>query len=97
MYEITEIQDVSRPRCKRYVTHIIVSSADKDDVKAAIAKATEEVRKSVGTAHVVKLYVHANEKLLCQSMWVDNEFADAPLPKPLEYNDWQDDIGIVWL
>lgn len=96
MYEITEIQDISRPRCKRYVAHVNVLSTVKEDIKAAISKATEEVKTSMKLAHVVRLYIHANEKLICQSMWVDKAFTDAPLPKPLNYNDSIDDIGIVW-
>lgn len=98
MYEIMEIQDVSRPLCKRYVAHITVSSAVKENTKTAIKKATEEIKNTVNAAHVVKLYVHdISGKLLCKSMWVDKEFTLAPLPKQLACNDWQDNIGIVWL
>ena len=97
MYEITEIQDISRPRCNRYVAHVNVPSTVKDEVKSAISKATEEVKTSMKRAHVIRLYIHASEKLICQSMWVDKAFTDAPLPIPLNYNDFIGDIGIVWV
>lgn len=96
MYEITDIQDISRPRCKRFVAHVNIGSDDKDKIKTAISKATQEIKNNHNPAHVVRLYVHANGKLICQSMWVDNTFTDAPLPKPLNYNDSVGDIGIVW-
>jgi hypothetical protein len=96
MYKIIEIQDVSRPRCKRFVAHVIVASSDKNEIKTVISQATEDVKASVKLAHVVRLYIHANEKLICQSMWVDKTFTGAQLPKPLNYNDWNGDIGIVW-
>lgn len=96
MYNIVSVEDVSRPLCKRFVAHVNVDSSIKDEVKTAILQATEEVKSSVKLAHVVRLYVRTNEKLICQSMWVDKTFTDAPLPKPLNYNDSIGDIGIVW-
>ena len=109
MYEILRVEDVSRPRCKRFVGHINVNATDKDAIKTVIAEATDNIRHSKDydseatkikfgdlPAHVVKLYVYSESKLLCQSMWVDKEFKDAPLPLPLKYNDSTGDIGIVW-
>lgn len=109
MYEIIRVEDVSRPRCKRFVGHIKVETADKDAVKAAITEATDKIKHSSEydseatkirfegiPAHVVRLYIYSGSKLLCQSMWVDKNFKDAPLPLPLKYNDSIGDIGIVW-
>lgn len=96
MYSITETQDVSRPRCKRYMAHIGIDSDGKDEVKTDILKATEEIKAIHNPCHAVRLYVHIGEKLICQSMRVDKTFTDAPLPKPLKYNDSVGDVGIVW-
>lgn len=107
MYKITSVQDASRPRCKRFVAHIDVDTEDRDLIKTAILSATAKIRSSdeysseltkqrlSGPAHVVRLYVHLDGKLICQSMWMDKT-ADVPLPKPLNYNDFNDDIGIAW-
>ena len=109
MYKIESVQDVSRPRCKRFVAHIIVDYDDKEKVKTAIAEATKAIketddysnettkRKFDCPAHVVRLYVHFGKRLICQSMWIDNTLKNVPLPIPLKYNDTIDDIGIVWL
>lgn len=98
MYKITSIQDVSRPRCKRYVAHVDIASGieTKDEIKTIITQATDEIRNVHKPTHVVRLYVHFDSKLICQSMWADKTFTDAPLPKPLNYNDSIGDIGIVW-
>ena len=109
MYEILRVEDVSRPRCKRFVGHIKVDTDGRDDIKAAILDATVKLKQSSEydseatkirfegiPAHVVRLYVYSDSKLLCQSMWVDKNFKDAPLPKPLNYNDSISGIGIVW-
>jgi hypothetical protein len=96
MYKILSIQDASRPRCRRFVAHVETDTNDKDKVKAIIYEATNEIQKAKDPAHVVRLYVHYEEKLICQSMWVNKLFLDAPLPKPLNYNDSIGDIGIVW-
>ncbi len=109
MYEIIKVEDVSRPRCKRFVGHIKVNVTDKDSIKTAILEATVNIKHSKEydseatkikfegiPAHVVRLYVYSDSKLLCQSMWVDKAFKDAPLPLPLKYNDSIGDIGIVW-
>ncbi|WP_024834158.1 hypothetical protein [Ruminiclostridium josui] len=108
MYEIIRVNDVSRPLCKRFVGHINVDSTDKELAKAAILSATQKIKNSRiyssestkkrfnCPAHVVRLYVYVDGRPFCQSMWVDKTFADAPLPKPLNYNDWIGDIGIVW-
>ncbi len=90
------IQDVSRPGCKRYIAHINVDSADRDSIKAVISEATQNIRNK-HSANVVWLYVHANKKLVCRTMWVDKTLEGVPLPKPLDFNDSADDIGIVWL
>lgn len=97
MYEIMDVQDISRPRCKRFVAHINVCTDDKDVIKTAILEATKEIRTTRKPTHVVRLYVHANGKLVCQSMWVDKTLQDVPLPKPLDYNDYVGDIGIVFI
>jgi hypothetical protein len=109
MYEIIRVEDVSRPRCKRFVGHVKVNVSGKDDIKAAIADATDKIKHSGeycnestiirfadSPAHVVRLYVYSDSKLLCQSMWVDKACKGAPLPLPLKYNDSITDIGIVW-
>lgn len=95
MYEILSIQDVSRPRCKRYVAHIKVDAENKNEIKSAILEATEEIRNMKKPCHVVRLYVHVPNRPTCQSMWVDKT-VDAPLPIPLNYNDSIYDVGIVW-
>lgn len=109
MYEITEIQDISRPRCKRFVAHINIQTKDKNTLKRIIREATQNIKYtkecSLRTkekfgdtpAHVVRLYIHGTSGLIAQSMWVDNTLEDVPLPKPLNYNDYDGDIGIVWL
>lgn len=97
MYKITEIQDVSRPRCNRYVVHIEVEKRKATKVKRAIEGATEEVRKLKDPAHVVWLYVWYKRGLLCRTMWVDRTLEDVPRPKPLGFNDSQGNIGIMWL
>lgn len=109
MHEIIRVEDVSRPRCKRFVGYIKVDTDGRDNVKAAIADATEKLRHSSEydseatklkfdgiPAHVVRLYVYSDSKLLCQSTWAEKDFKDAPLPLPLKYNDSVGDIGIVW-
>jgi len=96
MYKVREIQDVSRPICKRYIGHIEVDKKNKTNVKRAIVGATSEIRKAKDPCHVAWLYVWHEEKLLCRTAWVDKEFTDAPLPLPLDYNDHEGDIGIVW-
>lgn len=109
MYEIIRVEDVSRPRCKRFVGHVKVDVADKNDVKAAIVETTDKIKHSGeycnestkikfadSPAHVVRLYVYSNSKLICQSMWVDKTCKGVPLPLPLKYNDSIGDIGIVW-
>jgi hypothetical protein len=109
MYEIIRVEDVSRPRCKRFVGHIKVNVTGKDTIKTAILEATVNIRHSSKynsestkirfegiPAHVVRLYVYSESKLICQSMWVGKDFKDAPLPMPLKYNDSIGDIGIVW-
>ena len=97
MYQIKEIQDVSRPQVKRYVAHVAVETNGRRKVKRAIIEATEQIRRDKPTAHVVWLYVSLNGKLLCRTMWTDPDKTDAPMPKPLEFNDHKDDIGIVWV
>lgn len=52
-----EIQDVSRPRCKRYIGHIEVDKKNKTAIKRMIKNATNEVRHEKAPAHVVWLYV----------------------------------------
>jgi hypothetical protein len=101
-YEITEVQDVSRPSAKRFVAHITVSAVSKPEILEIIKEVTQQIRndndkyclpntvKKFGNspAHVVRLYVHAeNGNLIVQSMWVDYEAKDVILPKPLTYND----------
>ena len=110
MYEIMEVQDISRPRCKRFVAHIKAHMADVDSIKAVISDATEKLkladqysneatkqRFGNAPAHVIRLYVYYSGKLVCQSMWADNTLKDVPLPKPLDYNDYVDDIGIMFI
>lgn len=109
MYEILSVQDVSRPCCKRFVAHINTDIADKNGLKSLISDVTERLKftddyssevtkqKFKTHAHVVRLYIHINSRLKCQSMWVDKTLVDVPLPKPLEYNDFVNDIGIMWL
>jgi hypothetical protein len=97
MYKTTEIQDVSRPICKRYVAHVEVDKKNKTAVKRMIEDATDEVRKSNNPVHVVWLYVWRKGKLMCRTMWVDKTFTEAPLPKPLKFNDHIGEIGIVWM
>jgi hypothetical protein len=92
----TGIQDVSRPGCRRFIAHINVDSTDRDSVKAAISATTQNIQDK-HSAHVVWLYVHANKKLVCRTMWVDKTLEGVPLPKPLDFNDSAGDIGIVWL
>ena len=96
MYQIKEVRDVSRPICKRYIGHIEVDEKNKTNVKRAIVGATNEIRKEKIPCHVVWLYVWHKDKLLCRTAWVDSTFTDAPLPKPLDYNDHEGEIGIVW-
>lgn len=109
MYDILRVEDVSRPRCKRFVGHVKTDVTSKDDIRTAIVEATNKIKHSDEysnestkirfegiPAHVVRLYVYSDSKLLCQSMWVDETFKDAPLPLPLKYNDSVGDIGIVW-
>jgi len=98
MYEITDIQDVSRPRCKRYVAHVnIPPNLSKSEIKTIILQATQEIRNKYDVIHVVRLYIHKENSLMAQSMWMDKTLTDVPLPKALNYNDSIDDIGIVWL
>lgn len=97
MYEIKEVQNLSRPICKRYLAHVEVEKKNKTAVKRDIVGATSEVRKDKVPAHVVWLYVWHEGKLLCRTAWVDKTFTQAPLPKPLDYNDHEGDIGIVWM
>lgn len=97
MYKIREIQDVSRPICKRYVAHVDVDVAGKTSVKRMIETWTERVKKQCSPAHVVWLYVYHDKKLLCRTAWVDKDFTEAPLPLSLDYNDHEGDIGIVWM
>lgn len=97
MYQIQEIQDVSRPQVKRYVAHVAVETKGKRKVKRAILEATEQIRRDKSPAHVVWLYVSLKDKLLCRTMWSDPGKADAPMPKPLDFNDSKGDIGIVWV
>ncbi len=97
MYKIKEVQDVSRPICKRYVVHVEVEKKNKSAVKRDIVGVTSEVRKNNTPCHVVWLYVWHKGKLLCRTAWVDKDFTEAPLPKPLDYNDHEGDIGIVWI
>ena len=97
MYQITEIQDVSRPICKRYIGHVAVDKKNKTAIKRMIENATNEVRKEKEIAHVVWLYVWLKGKLKCRTMWVDKTFDEAPLPKPLDFNDHQGDIGVMWI
>ena len=97
MYQITEIQDVSRPICKRFVAHVVVDKKNKTAIKRMIEDATNEVRAEKKPAHIVWLYVWHKGKLKCRTMWVDKTFNEAPLPKPLDFNDSQGDIGIMWL
>jgi hypothetical protein len=98
MYEIIGVEDVSRPRCKRFVGHVVVTDnpATNDEIKTVIVNATEEIKNAHNPCHVVRLYIHTDIKLRCQSMWVDKTLEDVPLPKPLNYNDSVGDIGIVW-
>lgn len=109
MYEIIRVEDVSRPRCKRLVGHVKVNVTGKDAIKTAIVEATVNIKHSSEydseatkmrfegiPAHVVRLYVYSESKLLCQSMWVDKTLTDVPMPIPLNYNDSVGDIGIVW-
>jgi hypothetical protein len=96
MYQVKEVQDVSRPVCKRYIGHIEVDEKNKANVKRAIVDATNEIRKEETPCHVVWLYVWHKDKPLCRTMWIDKEFTEAPLPLPLDYNDHEGDIGIVW-
>ena len=44
MYEITEIQDVSKVRCKRLVAHVRINTNDKPVVKTVIAEATQNIK-----------------------------------------------------
>jgi hypothetical protein len=96
MYQVKEVQDVSRPVCKRYIGHIEVDKKNKTNVKRAIVGATNEMLKEKDPCHVVWLYVWHKGKILCRTMWTDKEFTAAPLPLPLDYNDHEGDIGIVW-
>jgi hypothetical protein len=98
MYEITRVEDVSRPRCKRFVGNVVVTDnpATSDEIKTIIVNATKDIKNAHDPCHVVRLYIHTDIKLRCQSMWVDKTFTDAPLPLPLKYNDSVGDIGIVW-
>jgi len=96
MYKITDIQDISRPICKRYVAHIEVApNTNVYDIKTVIVNATKEICKKYDVVHIVRLYVHMGKNIACQSMWV-NDIDDIPLPKHLKYNDSINDIGIVW-
>ena len=97
MYTMTEVQDVSRPRVRRYVGHVKVEKKNKTSVKRAIVKATEQIRKEKAPAHVVWLYVWLKGKLMCRTMWVDPDKTDAPMPKHLDFNDQEGDIGIMWI
>ncbi len=106
--KIISVQDISRPRCKRFLAHIEVDVNNKKKVKAVIKEITKMLKvtntyasertkeKFDCNAHVVRLYVHFGKKIICQSMWIDKTAEDIPLPLPLEYNDFVDDIGIVW-
>lgn len=96
MYKITEIQDVSRTICKRYIAHVEIDKKNKTAVKRMIEDATDEVRKGKSPCHVAWLYIWRKGKLMCRTMWVDSAFTEAPLPKSLEFNDHIGDIGIVW-
>lgn len=107
--KVISVQDVSRPFCKRFVAHVAVDVNNKKKVKAVIKEMTKMLKVSNtysnettkerfknDDAHVVRLYVHYNKDVICQSMWVDKTAEDVTLPLPLEYNDFVDDIGIVW-
>jgi hypothetical protein len=81
MYKITEIQDVSRPRAKRFLAHVTVHTTNKDTIKKIIQEATE-IAKHTNTpsskfkdelAHAVWLYVHYSGKLICRTLWVTDK------------------------
>jgi len=85
MYKITEIQDISRPRAKRFVAHIQVHTTNKPLIKKIIQDATETVKRTNqcsprtrekfgdDPAHVVRLYIHSTGGIICQSMWVTDK------------------------
>ncbi len=97
MYKMLEIQDVSRPRCKRYIGHLVVEEGNKTAIKRVIKKAVNEIQQIKFPVHVVWLYVWHKDKLKCRAMWVDKDLKDVPLPLPLDFKDHKGDIGIVWL
>jgi hypothetical protein len=85
MYEITNIQDVSRPRSKRFIAHIQSHTTSKDLIRKTIQEATEVVKhtsqcssrtkKKFGDepAHVVWLYIRGTNGILCRTMWVTDK------------------------
>lgn len=84
MYKITEIQDISRPRCKRFVAHVQINATNKRLIKKIIHDVTQVIKHNKGSsvtekkfgdqpAHVVKLYIHSSSGLLCQSTWVTDK------------------------
>lgn len=84
MHKITEIQDISRPRCKRFVAHMQVNTNNKRLIKKIIYDVTQTIKHNKGSpvtekrfgdqpAHVVKLYVHGSAGMLCQSTWVTDK------------------------
>jgi len=97
MYKIYEIQDLSRPRCKRYLAHIEVDAIERQSIKQIIERSTQEVREKCNPAHVVWLYVWHNRKLLCRTMWEDKTLEDVPMPRALDSNDCIGDIDIMWV
>jgi hypothetical protein len=76
VYEIVDVQDVSRPRAKRFVAHVVVSTMDKQKVLEIIKEVTKKIRddneeyctehtiRKFGDspAHVVRLYVHVRKE-----------------------------------
>jgi hypothetical protein len=112
LYEIAEVQDVSRLRCKRFVAHVVVFTKDKQELSEIIQEVTKEIKvnnedyclpltlKKFGDspAHAVRLYLHYEKinNLIGQSMWLDYDAKDIILPKPLVYNDEIEDIGVAW-
>lgn len=96
MFKILEVQDLSRPQCKRYLARVVIDTTNIEEIKSAIETCTEQVREHYTHVHVVWLYIYNENKLLCRTLWVDKTLKDVPLPKPLDYNDQVDDIGLVW-
>ena len=81
MYKITEIQDVSRPRAKRFLAHVTVHTTDKDAIKKIVQEATGIVKYNNAPnskfkdelAHAVWLYIHYSGKLICRTLWVTDK------------------------